>query len=122
MMFCLFQVSRAIFSQYVLLQEEEIQFFLMTDLSLIINPNKQLVATGSLNGDLFVLDVAEINSNAYQLVSNDADLWHQRLGHCGVQRLRQMKFLAKNIKLSPKLQLSFCDGCAEAKQTRKSFS
>ena len=53
------------------------------------------------------------------------ELWHRRSGHCCAGRLVHAvrKGLIRGVNL-PKhgiLHMSFCEGCAQAKQTRKAF-
>ena len=51
------------------------------------------------------------------------DLWHQRLGHPGKQRLSLTvnKQLVSGISVSKMKELSFCEGCVEGKIHRQSF-
>ena len=53
------------------------------------------------------------------------DLWHRRLGHCGAGRLvhavRKGLIRGVNLPKRGRLQMLFCEGCAQAKQTRKAF-
>jgi hypothetical protein len=62
-----------------------------------------------LNG-MFAKDVDEVN----MLV----DLWHRRLGHLGLSRLRTAAKIMDNIRI-PKgyKEFSFCRGCAEGKSS-----
>ena len=52
------------------------------------------------------------------------DLWLRRLGHCGVGHLvhavRKGLIQGVNLPKHGRLHMSFCEGCAQAMQTRKS--
>ena len=54
---------------------------------------------------------------------NDADLWHQRLGHLNKQQLIRIadKELVSGMRIPKNAQLSFCEGCVEGKMHRLPF-
>ena len=95
---------------------------------LIKNSKGQLKAAGHLNGQLYLLNcvnnLTESDVKRLNVVSeNKLDLWHQRLGHCGIQRLKDAvrKNLVRGVAFPVNSNPSFCDGCAEGKQSRKHF-
>ena len=98
---------------------------------------KQLVAKGESRNKMFILR-ADLKMDDDKPVLNIActassegdltatmDLWHRRLGHCGAGRLvhavRKGLIRGVNLPKRGRLQMSFCEGCAQAKQTRKAF-
>jgi len=47
------------------------------------------------------------------------DIWHQRLGHIGINRLRSIAISTGSINVQEsKKDLKFCEGCAHGKQQR----
>ena len=98
---------------------------------------KELVAKGELKSKMFILradtqvSVEKQTINAACTTSSEdeltatMDLWHRRLGHCGAGRLvhavRKDLIGGVNLPKRGRLQMSFCEGCAQAKQTRKAF-
>ena len=98
---------------------------------------KELVAKGESKSKMFSLrsgtqvsvDKQAINV-ACTVISEDEmtatmDLWHRRLGHCGSGRLghavRKGLIRGVNLPKRGRLHMSFCEGCAQAKQTKKVF-
>lgn len=88
----------------------------------VYNENKKVIATGSLENNLFKLNAAEnvssvSNSSNAALMSATADdnvnLWHRRLGHMSVSNIHFLKN-ASNGKLN-------CVVCAEGKHARTPF-
>ena len=81
---------------------------------------------GSLVDKLYQLD-CEPASLEYVSVATeqgrDIDLWHQRLGHLGRQRLQEIvsKQLVNGMDVSKAAKLSFCEGCIEGKMHRNPF-
>ena len=92
----------------------------------IYNRAGNVCGTGSLVDKLYQLDCEPLSSERATVASEqgrDLDLWHQRLGHLGRQRLQETisKQLVKGLDASKTAKLSFCEGCIEGKMHRKSF-
>lgn len=87
----------------------------------VYNQNKKIVATGSLENDLFKLNmIHDVSSRKISadaafgaMHDNDINLWHRRLGHMSVSNMHFIKN-SSNVKLN-------CVVCAEGKQTRAPF-
>jgi hypothetical protein len=56
--------------------------------------------------------------------SQQLDMWHQRLGHLGLNNLQLLKSknMAEGLTFSPTDSLGFCEGCVLGKQTRLPFN
>ncbi len=88
------------------------------------------MATGSLKGRMYVLDVQgseSISASYHSIQSAKEDkftLWHQQLGHCGAKQLKNtvQEKLVEYMSFSSDSQLPFCDGCTASKQCRKHSS
>ena len=79
----------------------------------IFNKDKKLIASGTLENDLFKLDTAKNDDRAYS-VKNDSVLWHRRMGH-----VSNIGFLNSTLKFE---KTSFdCVICAEGKHSRTPF-
>jgi len=81
---------------------------------------------GSLIDKLYHLDCELVSLESVSVAferSRMIDLWHQRLGHPGKQRLSQTvnKQLVSEINVLKMEELSFCEGCVEAKIQCKPF-
>ena len=92
----------------------------------IYNRAGNVSGMGSLVNKLYHLDCEQASSESVSMAferSRMNDLWHQRLGHPGKQRLSQTvnKQLVSGINVSRMEELSFCEGCVEAKIQRKPF-
>ena len=92
----------------------------------IYNRAGNVSGTGSLADKLYQVDCEPLSSERATVVSEqgcDLDLWHQRLGHLGRQRLQETinKQLVKGMDASKTTKLSFCEGCIEGKMHRKPF-
>ncbi len=94
----------------------------------IRNSKKKLVATGDLNGQMYVLNSSnKVTLALHQVqtaVSSQFELWHQWLGHCRSKRLKEAvkKKLIRGVSFPLNSeQPPFCNGCAASKQTRKPF-
>lgn len=85
------------------------------------NKSGKLRATGTLYNKLYYLDT--INS-AYHAASpaSNTDLWHQRLGHAGIQCIKSahQNRLVIGADLS-NVHVGVCEPCIKGKMTRKPF-
>ena len=93
----------------------------------IYNRAGNVCGIGSLVDKLYQLDCEPVTSERATVVSeqgHDMDLWHQRLGHLGRQRLQETisKQLVNGMNVSKTAKLSFCEGCIEGKMHRKPFA
>lgn len=80
----------------------------------ITNKNGKVIATGSLQNDLFKLNTVASSDAAHLSISDgNAQLWHRRLGHISVSKMQFLKN-ASNFKLN-------CVVCAEGKHSRAPF-
>ena len=81
---------------------------------------------GTLVGEMYQLNCESLRNNQRALVAvnNEADLWHQRLGHLhekGLQKCIDKGYL--NGSTVTKINsLSFCEGCVAGKFHRKPFA
>jgi hypothetical protein len=99
----------------------------------IYNTHNELIAIAhrSTSNLYHLIDVSAASSNKVSnsvisaLVSqvSNMDLWHQRLGHLGVDNIRLMETqrLVEGLSISPKDSLDFCEGCVLGKQSRLPF-
>ena len=92
----------------------------------IINQRGKVLGEGTEKGTLFLLNCkpykVECANVVYKPV-NDADLWHQRLGHINDQLFSRIvqDDLLPGVKVRKSQNLSFCEGCVKGKATRKPF-
>ena len=88
--------------------------------------NGVLRGMGTLVGEMYQLNCESLRNNQRALVAvnNEADLWHQRLGHLhekGLQKCIDKGYL--NGSTVTKINsLSFCEGCVTGKFHRKPFA
>ena len=103
----------------------------------VYDRKKELVAKGESKNKMFILRAdTQVNvekqainaartANSEDELTATMDLWHRRLGRCGAGRLvhavRKGLIRGVNLPKRGRLQISFCEGCAQAKQTRKTF-
>ena len=85
-----------------------------------------LQGIGALVGKLYQLHCEPVTQECASVASStdeNADLWHQRLGHVSEQRLSKMmsKELVTGMNVPRNSELSFCEGCIEGKLKRKPF-
>lgn len=86
----------------------------------------RLEGMGSLVGKLYQLDCVlateEQASPAFEQ-KNDANLWHQRLGHLSKGGLSSLahKEMVTGIQLPKVMKMAFCQGCVEGKMSRQPF-
>ena len=88
--------------------------------------NGKLCGMGSLVDKMYQLDCQPVSMECASTASeqrNDADLWHQHLGHVNGQQLKQIiqKELATGVRFPKTAELSFCKGCVEGKMHQKPF-
>jgi len=86
------------------------------------NKSGKLHATGTLCNKLYYLDTMYSNYHVASPASN-TDLWHQSLGHAGIQSIQsaQQNRLVIGADLS-NLHVGVCEPCIKGKMTRKCFS
>ena len=94
--------------------------------SLLINKSGQIIATCTLDPDLYVLGETILTNNfalaTPTIIShNTADLWHLRLGHINQQRLKQIQVASKGIRPFDEKEISLCKSCMEGKQHKLQF-
>ena len=91
---------------------------------LVLTRNGEYVGKGYLSGGLFVLEIVsdssmnKFSSSAY--IVESFKLWHGRLGHVGITKLKQMK----SLNLLPNMSLDGldkCEVCAESKFVKKPY-
>ena len=103
----------------------------------VYDRKKELVAKGESKSKMFILRAdtqvrvekqainAACTASSEDEMTATMDLWHRRLGHCGAGRLvhavRKGLIRGVNLPKRGRLHMSFCEGCAQAKQTRKAF-
>lgn len=83
----------------------------------IYNPENVLVATASLNNNVYKLDVCE--SVCFQAVSSD--IWHQRLGHINDSYLNKTAKLVDGLIYKGQANTQNCEVCCKGKQARLPF-
>ena len=94
----------------------------------IISPNGEVLGKAYLDGKLYKLQAKQRTGNtaAAAITSSparDAQLWHERFGHLGIQNLQRLacKGMVKGLpKAFPTLE-RVCTGCMMGKQNRESF-
>ena len=94
------------------------------------NDKCRLVAKGSRIGRMFTLDagIPAMNAAMYAKgkgVVADIDIWHKRIGHANVQRLKlmQSKGLVKGLPTFKVAEFhKICEACQFGKQARQPFS
>ena len=93
----------------------------------IYNKTGNVCGMGSLVDKLYQLDCKPVSLEHVSVAAeqnHDIDLWHQRLGHLGKQRLQEIlsKKLVNGMDISKSANLSFCEGCVEGKMHRNPFN
>ena len=88
----------------------------------IFNRAGNICGMGSLVDKLYQLDCESVSSEHVSVAidqGRDIDLWHQRLGHLGRQRLQETvsKQLVNGMDISKTSKLSFVKGASRAKCT-----
>jgi hypothetical protein len=102
-----------------------ISLFDMTD-KLVANAPKGSSKLYELQGSTIVQPLA--NASIVQACaaagSEQLDLWHQRLGHLGMNNLQLLKSknMAEGLTFANKDSLGFCEGCVLGKQSRLPFT
>jgi hypothetical protein len=90
----------------------------------ILDSHGQLLREGELVGKLYVLNAHPTAVHTANVaVTSSMDLWHQRLGHLGIQSLKSMssKGLATGLNIEGDGDLQFCGGCADGKLHKLPF-
>ena len=80
-----------------------------------------LKAQGILDGKLYKLQCESMME--YASVSEDMELWHNRLGHMSEQRLKHMinNEMVNGVTLKKSGSLKLCEGCVGGKTAKKKF-
>ena len=92
-----------------------------------IEKDGRLIAKGRRDGRLFILDSNEVKSAMYAKgleTETSIELWHKRIGHINLQRLRAMQSKEVVIGLPPfesKRVDRVCEACQLGKQHRHAF-
>src|SRR4051812_14444940 len=81
-----------------------------------------IVFSGFVNGNLFVLGESECAGNVLLTKASESESikWHNRLGHIGQDRLSRL-VKSKLLGSLTKVNLPTCESCLAGKATRKSF-
>ena len=92
----------------------------------IYNRAGNICGMGSLVDKLYQLNCEPVSLEHVSVATEQGcaiDLWHQRLGHLGKQRLHEIvsKQLVNGMDVSKTAKLSFCEGCIEGKMHRNPF-
>ena len=68
-------------------------------------------------------DVKGIEGAAYVAKQEDADLWHQRLGHLGAHNMQLLQHhrMVDGLHIPPNPKLRFCESCVLGKQSKDPF-
>ena len=90
---------------------------------MVINAGGKVIATATKRKNLYQLNNVETPNHAH--VANQRptiELWHRRLGHISVDRIKRLADgLANGIELEKDLKLELCRACVEGKQHRSSL-
>lgn len=85
---------------------------------------KKPLGTARLQNGLYVLK-SQKPEQAHQAKEfakdNETNLWHRRLGHIGMNRMKQLEGMATGIELKEKQSLEFCKDCVIGKAKRTPF-
>jgi len=87
---------------------------------------KKIVMSAKRVKNVYVVDLdstEEDNLSCLSAQTDDANLWHRRLGHVSTSLLNKL-VIGDLVRGLPKLKFSndkVCDACAKGKQTRFSF-
>jgi hypothetical protein len=87
----------------------------------------KLIAKGERNGRMFTLDVNmhEVNSMLFTHGKGDIGIWHKRVGHVNLQRLKLMEkqnLVGGLLKFgTEEVMLKVCKACQLGKQVRHPF-
>ena len=94
----------------------------------IMNSDEKIAAVAIKEKNLYHLlgTVQERSDHTYltKLSQNDISTWHQRLGHLGVEYIRQMitKDMVRDLEIEDKDEvMDICVGCIQGKQQRLPF-
>lgn len=85
----------------------------------IFNSENVLVATASLNNNVYKLNVCKDQTVCFQAVSSD--VWHQRLGHINDSYLNKTAKLVDGLMCKGEARIGNCEVCCKGKQARLSF-
>lgn len=91
----------------------------------VINPARQVIATGTRYNDLFKLDHLVSRKALACSSSENLDLWHRRMGHLNINSLHRLKngmVTGMQVPDTPTTRVDMkCKICAMGKQTRLPF-
>lgn len=102
----------------------------------VFSANQALIMTATLRNGLYLVDrvsptsppprltttPVEKNKSFAYVAATSIDVWHQRLGHANIPKLRtikQQELTGTELQLDTSQQPSFCEDCAITKSTRK---
>ena len=92
-----------------------------------IEKEGRIIAHGRREGRMFILDSHEMKSAMFAKstkADSDIELWHKRIGHINLNKLKEMQSKAVIIRLptfKEKEIESVCETCQFAKQHRHPF-
>lgn len=91
----------------------------------IFNANRKLVATATLDNDVFKFDVVKNNTDfeksSSAFVCQTANIWHKHLAHVNLDSLNKLKNgMALGIEFDDKVD-DVCEICVQDKEHRLPF-
>lgn len=86
-----------------------------------ISKNNEILMTGTLNNNLFVINKNKTDTQNAVLLTHDAYNWHHKLGHLGLDNMKKLKDMADGIDFKNIDKLN-CETCILAKHPRSPFS
>lgn len=118
------KLQNNLFSILSVVKKSKVRVVIENDLLEFSKGGKDLF-TASIRGTTGTLDGTTLNNDEHAYVAAvSKDIWHERLGHIGKDRLNRLisKKLAKGIFVKPGTEMKeFCDACMSGKQHREPF-
>ena len=117
------ELSYNLLSVSKVIQTGKIMKFIASECT-ILNGNQRIVATASLIGSLYHLNVTDEREVAHAAVKDSNEiLWHRRYGHVG---FRGLEILAANqmvdgFDYQKSSETKFCEPCIDGKHRRSTF-
>ncbi|EOY32548.1 Uncharacterized protein TCM_040529 [Theobroma cacao] len=115
------EVTQNLLSVGQLVKEKNSLLF-KDELCTIFDPSGREIATVKMRNKCFPLDLNEAGHMAYKCVSNEARLWHRRLGHINYQFIKNMGSLnlVNDMPVITEVEKT-CEVCLQGKQSRHPF-
>ena len=85
----------------------------------MFNTENVLVATASLNNNVYKLNICENQSVCFRTVSSD--VWHQRLGHVNDTYFQRTAKMVDGLEYKGDARIEGCEVCSQGKQSRLPF-